>query len=145
MKTFDDRKYGRFELSFLAAYRARALYAGAEPLIENTQDDKLTVVALKEFTSGTLKLDDIKDELLDNALKESTSILDGIEEYNADQKDSVDKIDAELNFSVPTTSDVEDNPIDKKVEEKVVEEDKKVDEEVVEEESKPVKSLPEEK
>ncbi|MBL0717774.1 MAG: DNA-directed RNA polymerase subunit omega [Alphaproteobacteria bacterium] len=139
MKTFDDRKYGRFELSFLAAYRARALYAGAEPLIENTQDDKLTVVALKEFTSGTLKLDDIKDELLDNALKESTSILDGIEEYNADQKDSVDKIDAELNFSVPTTSDVEDNPIDKKVDEEVVEE------KVVEEESKPVKSLPEEK
>ncbi len=45
----------RFELTLVAAYRARQLHNGAEPLI-NTQGlrDKTTVLALREIAAGKI-------------------------------------------------------------------------------------------
>ena len=41
----------RFELTLVAAYRARQLANGANHLVENT-NDKSTVVALREISEG---------------------------------------------------------------------------------------------
>jgi DNA-directed RNA polymerase subunit omega len=43
----------RFELTLVAAYRARQLHNGAEPLV-NVQNsrDKTTVIALREIAAG---------------------------------------------------------------------------------------------
>ena len=43
----------RFELTLVAAYRARQLHNGAEPLVnvQNTRD-KPTVIALREIAAG---------------------------------------------------------------------------------------------
>ncbi|MFZ3086717.1 MAG: DNA-directed RNA polymerase subunit omega [Methylotenera sp.] len=43
----------RFELTLVAAYRARQLHNGAEPLVnvQNTRD-KCTVIALREIAAG---------------------------------------------------------------------------------------------
>ncbi|MEQ1487046.1 MAG: DNA-directed RNA polymerase subunit omega [Methylotenera sp.] len=48
----------RFHLTLVAAYRARQLHNGAEPLI-NTQGlrDKSTVLALREIAAGKIGLE----------------------------------------------------------------------------------------
>ena len=48
-----DQIPNRFQLTLVAAYRARQLHNGAEPLI-NTQGlrDKTTVLALREIAAG---------------------------------------------------------------------------------------------
>lgn len=42
----------RFELTLAAAYRARQLANGAEPLMSGVAKDKPTVVALREIAAG---------------------------------------------------------------------------------------------
>jgi DNA-directed RNA polymerase subunit omega len=50
-----DKIPNRFQLTLVAAYRARQLHNGAEPLI-NTQGlrDKSTVLALREIAAGNI-------------------------------------------------------------------------------------------
>jgi DNA-directed RNA polymerase subunit omega len=49
-----DKVDNRFQLVLAAARRARQLAMGAEPLVP-WEDDKPTVVALREFAEGKLK------------------------------------------------------------------------------------------
>ncbi|MCX7189661.1 MAG: hypothetical protein RLZZ541_898 [Pseudomonadota bacterium] len=53
-----DKIPNRFELTLAAAYRARQLHNGAEPLI-NVQGlrDKSTVLALREIAAGKIGVD----------------------------------------------------------------------------------------
>ena len=48
----------RFDLVILASKRARQLLAGAEPLVP-INDDKVTVLALREIAAGVLDLEDL--------------------------------------------------------------------------------------
>lgn len=48
----------RYDLVLLAAKRARQLNMGADPLVED-QDDKNTVIALREIESGLVTLANI--------------------------------------------------------------------------------------
>lgn len=48
----------RFQLTLVAAYRARQLHNGAEPLVSTQgQKDKMTVLALKEIAAGHIGLE----------------------------------------------------------------------------------------
>jgi DNA-directed RNA polymerase subunit omega len=47
----------RFLLAMVAAKRAKQLYKGAEPLIENKADNKKVVVALREIASKKIEFD----------------------------------------------------------------------------------------
>jgi DNA-directed RNA polymerase subunit omega len=49
-----DKVDNRFQLVLAAAHRARQLAMGGEPLVP-WEDDKPTVVALREFAEGKLK------------------------------------------------------------------------------------------
>lgn len=51
----------RFQLTLVAALRARQLYNGSEPLV-NTQGskDKMTVLALREIAAGHVGIDLLK-------------------------------------------------------------------------------------
>lgn len=42
----------RFELILLAARRARQLHNGVEPTLDNAENDKPTVLALREIAAG---------------------------------------------------------------------------------------------
>lgn len=53
----------RFDLVLIAAGRAKALGAGA-PLTLDRDNDKNTVIALREIEDGTIDLDNIKDGLI---------------------------------------------------------------------------------
>lgn len=47
----------RFLLSMVASKRAKQLYKGAEPLIENKAKNKKVVVALREIAAGQIEFD----------------------------------------------------------------------------------------
>lgn len=47
----------RFLLAMVASKRAKQLYKGAEPLIENKAKNKKVVVALREIAAGQIEFD----------------------------------------------------------------------------------------
>lgn len=47
----------RFLLAMVAAKRAKQLYKGAEPLIENKSGNKKVVLALREIAAGSIEYD----------------------------------------------------------------------------------------
>ncbi len=47
----------RFQLTLAAAYRARQVANGSEPLVSGIQKDKPTVVALREIAAGKVGLE----------------------------------------------------------------------------------------
>lgn len=53
----------RYELGMLASQRVRDLNGGAEPVVDKN-DDKLTVVALREIASGKLDVANVRHEFV---------------------------------------------------------------------------------
>jgi len=53
----------RYELGMLASQRVRDLNGGAEPVVDK-EDDKLTVVALREIASGKLDVQNVRHEFI---------------------------------------------------------------------------------
>ena len=53
----------RYELGMLASQRVRDLNGGAEPVVDR-DDDKLTVVALREIATGKLDMAHIRHEFV---------------------------------------------------------------------------------
>ena len=53
----------RYELGMLASQRVRDLNGGAEPVVDK-EDDKLTVVALREIASGKLDVENVRHEFI---------------------------------------------------------------------------------
>ena len=70
----------RFDLVLLASKRARQLMAGAEPLVP-INNDKVTVIALRELAEGLLDLEALEKEPL-----ERRSMVE--EEYASSQVDT---------------------------------------------------------
>ena len=55
----------RYELGMLASQRVRDLNGGEKPVVEKN-DDKLTVVALREIASGKLDVDAVRHEFIES-------------------------------------------------------------------------------
>ena len=53
----------RYELGMLASQRVRDLNGGAEPVVDK-ENDKLTVVALREIASGKLDVQNVRHEFI---------------------------------------------------------------------------------
>ena len=85
----------RYELGMLASQRVRDLNGGAESVVEKN-DDKLTVVALREIASGKLDVDNVRHEFI-QSYKE-TPISETAEETLevATEDPMLREIDAEL-------------------------------------------------
>ncbi len=58
-----DKFSSRFELVLVASQRARKLHSGEEPTIER-DNDKNTVIALREIADSTITKEDIKENLI---------------------------------------------------------------------------------
>jgi DNA-directed RNA polymerase subunit omega len=63
-----DKITNRFELVLMASHRARALAAGAAPSVPR-DNDKNTVIALREIAESFLHPDDLKEELIHSLQK----------------------------------------------------------------------------
>lgn len=73
-----EKVSNRFDLVLIAAGRAKALGAGA-PLTVDRDNDKNTVIALREIEESTIDLDNVKD-----------GIIVGMQKYVGAKETSVD-------------------------------------------------------
>ena len=59
-----DKFESRFELVLVASNRARKLHSGENPTVEK-DNDKPTVIALREIADESLSIDSLKDKLIE--------------------------------------------------------------------------------
>jgi DNA-directed RNA polymerase subunit omega len=89
----------RYELGMLASQRVRDLNGGAEAVVDKN-DDKLTVVALREIASGKLDVDAVRHEFV-QSYKEAPVVDLGEESLEVGSEDPLlREIDAELEASL---------------------------------------------
>ena len=82
-----DKFPSRFELVLVASNRARKLYSGEDPTVEK-DNDKNTVIALREIAQETITKDQLKNDLIEEY--QTTSISDDedlIEQENQTEED----------------------------------------------------------
>lgn len=90
----------RFDLILLASGRAKSLAAG-NPLTLDRDNDKNTVVALREIEEGTVDLDTIRN-----------NVIAGMQRYakpteNIDDVAELKEVEAEINAESPLYADTE--------------------------------------
>ena len=64
-----DKVDDRFELVAVAAQRAKNIASGAELTMERN-DEKNTVLSLREIASGSIEVDDLKEDLIRSYMRE---------------------------------------------------------------------------
>lgn len=96
----------RYELGMLASQRVRDLNGGAQPVVEKN-DDKLTVVALREIATGKLDMNEVRHEFV-QSYKETPVLSDSEDslEIAATEDPKLREIDAELEEAL-----LEDAPV----------------------------------
>ena len=87
-----DKFPSRFELVLVASNRARKLYAGENPTLE-IDNDKNTVIALREIAEETLSKDQLKNDLIQEY---QTSTFGEDEDIN-EIEDNSDNDQSEIN------------------------------------------------
>ena len=99
----------RYELGMLASQRVRDLNGGATPVVEKN-DDKLTVVALREIASGDLNVDEVRHEFVQTYKETPNTVDEDVSLEIASEDPMLREIDAELENSLieDTTDGVED-------------------------------------
>ena len=99
-----DKFESRFELVLVASNRARKLHAGENPTVEK-DNDKPTVMALREIAQETLPIETLKDKLIQEY--QTVSPLDE-EELSLDYEGSDLEIKEEVNDDEGVLNNVND-------------------------------------
>ena len=91
-----DKFPSRFELVLVASNRARRLYSGESPTVE-IDNDKNTVIALREIAEETITKADLKNDLIEEYQTNTFSEDEDINELedNSDENKS-EEIDKDL-------------------------------------------------
>ena len=97
-----DKFPSRFELVLVASNRARKLYSGENPTVE-IDNDKNTVIALREIADETLTTDQLKNDLIEEY---QTNTFTEDEEIN-EIEDSSDENEVEVNE--PQNVEIDEN------------------------------------
>ncbi len=97
-----DKFPSRFELVLVASNRARKLYSGESPTVE-IDNDKNTVIALREIADETLSSEYLKNDLIEeyqtNTFSEDeelNEIEDGSDELQSNENEIIDN-DEDIN------------------------------------------------
>ena len=106
-----DKFDSRFELVLVASNRARKLHSGEEPTVER-DNDKNTVIALREIADETISAEVFKQDLVEeyqtvSPIDEEELALEFNEENTDDEADS-EKI-SEVSADTDETEIIEDN------------------------------------
>ena len=110
-----DKFESRFELVLVASNRARKLHSGESPTVEK-DNDKPTVIALREIADETIAIENLKDKLIQEY--QTVSPLDE-EELSLDYDGSDTKIEEQI-YTSEVKSDENnsfENESDQKIEE----------------------------
>ena len=97
-----DKFPSRFELVLVASNRARKLYSGENPTVE-IDNDKNTVIALREIAEETMTKEQLKNDLIEEYQTNTFSEDEEISEIE-DNSDESEADDNELN-----SSEIEEN------------------------------------
>ena len=109
-----DKFPSRFELVLVASNRARKLHAGENPSVE-IDNDKNTVIALREIAEETISVENLKNNLIEeyqtNTFTEDED-LDEIEDSSDENQSEVSelKIDETNQENLNTNQSIEDTP-----------------------------------
>ena len=80
-----DKFSSRFELVLVASNRARKLHSGEEPTVER-DNDKNSVIALREIAEGTISAEDLKTSLIEEY--QTVSLIDEEEDIAIENSNS---------------------------------------------------------
>ena len=119
-----DKFPSRFELVLVASNRARKLHSGENPTVE-LDNDKHTVIALREIAAETITTDQLKNDLIEEYQTNTFSEDDDINEIedNTDEN-TTDEKEEDINetddsnhqvleeFNEDTSKDNLDNSLD---------------------------------
>ena len=88
-----DKFESRFELVLVASNRARKLHSGDEPTVQKN-NDKNTVIALREIADETILADEFKQSLIEeyqtvSPINEEEELSIEFDDQNEDQEDSL--------------------------------------------------------
>ena len=118
-----DKFPSRFELVLVASQRARKLHAGEEPTVER-DNDKNTVIALREIADSTISVSDMKENLIEEY--QTVTINDEEKEHleidkseeNDDNSISENRknIDKEIDEEIKNLSSAEEKEIENQFE-----------------------------
>ena len=109
-----DKFPSRFELVLVASNRARKLYTGESPTVE-IDNDKNTVIALREIAEETITTEQLKNELIQeyqtNTFGEDEDLNEIEDNTNEDQTDT-NQTDSEISSENDITKDetIEETP-----------------------------------
>ena len=110
-----DKFDSRFELVLVASNRARKLHSGEEPTVER-DNDKNTVIALREIADETISAEVFKQDLVEeyqtvSPIDEEELALEFNEENTDDEADSekLSEVSAETDETAISEVDNEDN------------------------------------
>ena len=89
-----DKFPSRFELVLVASNRARKLYSGENPTVE-IDNDKNTVIALREIAEETITKEQLKNDLIEEYQTNTFSEDEDINEIedNSDENQSETKLE----------------------------------------------------
>ena len=89
----------RYELGMLASQRVRDLNGGAEAVVDK-ENDKLTVVALREIASGKLDVDQVRHEFVESYKDTPVAVDEDAALEITSEDPMLREIDAELENSL---------------------------------------------
>ena len=109
-----DKFPSRFELVLVASNRARKLYTGESPTVE-IDNDKNTVIALREIAEETITKEQLKNDLIQeyqtNTFSEDEDLNEIEDNTNEDQTDT-NQIASEISSEDDITEDESDESIE---------------------------------
>jgi DNA-directed RNA polymerase subunit omega len=96
-----DKFESRFELVLVASNRARKLHSGESPTVEK-DNDKPTVIALREIADESLSVDSLKEKLIQEyqtvqPLEEEELSLDYVSEETELKDEKITEDESQLN------------------------------------------------
>mgnify|MGYP001391715314 CR=1 FL=1 len=108
-----DKFPSRFELVLIASNRARKLHSGEDPTVE-IDNDKNTVIALREIAEETVTVENLKNDLIEEYQTTVFSEDDNINELELeDNSDENEPLQNEVsNEQVPLHNKIDDQKKD---------------------------------
>ena len=107
-----DKFPSRFELVLVASQRTRKLYSGESPTVEKN-NDKNTVIALREIADETIPIDELKEDLIEEY--QTVTITDeenenlAIDSLTEDKEKDIDKEDSDDSLTEHKEKDIDED------------------------------------
>ena len=109
-----DKFPSRFELVLIASNRARKLHAGDSPTVE-IDNDKNTVIALREIAEEKLTIDQLKNDLISEYQTNTFSEDEDINEIEDNSDDSQSANNESEDYEKNSVNDYDNQSNDNKI------------------------------